>query len=130
MYPQLHTVGLVVQDMAKSLDFYRCLGLNIAPGEEKSPHVEFNGPNGYNMGFVSQAMVKQTDPKWADGFGNRINLQFAFAKPEDVDGAHERLIGAGYASYQAPWDAFWGQRFARVIDPDQNVVNLFADLHP
>ena len=69
--------------MSKALAFYRCLGLDIPQGQEKSPHVEFNGPDGYNIGFVNQAMVKQTDPKWTEGFGHRINLQFAFVKPAD-----------------------------------------------
>ena len=27
-----------------------------------------------------------------------------------------------------PWDAFWGQRYAQVKDPDGNVVDLFAPL--
>lgn len=128
MYPYLHTVGVVVQDMTKALAFYRTLGLAIPEGEEHSPHVEFTAPNGYAIGFVSEAMVRQSDPKWTDGFGNRINLQFAFGAPDEVDAAYKRLTDAGYASYQEPWDAFWGQRFARVIDPDSNVVNLFADL--
>jgi uncharacterized glyoxalase superfamily protein PhnB len=28
----------------------------------------------------------------------------------------------------APWDAFWGQRYATVLDPDGNSVDLFAAL--
>ena len=27
-----------------------------------------------------------------------------------------------------PWDAFWGQRYAIVTDPDGNHVELFAPL--
>lgn len=30
--------------------------------------------------------------------------------------------------HKAPWDAFWGQRYAVVVDPDGNLVDLFADL--
>jgi len=33
---------------------------------------------------------------------------------------------AGYRGQQAPWDAFWGQRYAVVIDPDGNWIDLFA----
>jgi uncharacterized glyoxalase superfamily protein PhnB len=128
MYPHLHTVGLVVKDMGRALDFYRALGLDIDPAEDKSPHVEFTAPTGYAIGFVAEAMVRQTDPKWTDGYGQRVNLQFAFADPAGVDATHQKLVAAGYASYQDPWDAFWGQRFARVVDPDGNVVNLFAPL--
>jgi uncharacterized glyoxalase superfamily protein PhnB len=27
-----------------------------------------------------------------------------------------------------PWDAFWGQRYAAVGDPDGNLIDLFAPL--
>lgn len=124
----LNTVGLVVQDMAKALAFYRLLGLELAPELDQEPHVEYTAPKGCNLGFVAEAMVRQTDPQWTDGFGHRINLQFELESPAAVDGLHQKLVEAGYKSYQAPWDAFWGQRFARVIDPDKNVVNLFAEL--
>ncbi len=126
MSPHLDTVGLVVQDMAKSLEFYRTLGLAIASQEDQAPHVEYQGAQGYTIGCISQAVVQQTDPKWIASFGQRLNLQFKFDAPTEVDAAHQRLVAEGYESYQEPWDSFWGQRFARVIDPDQNVVNLFA----
>jgi uncharacterized glyoxalase superfamily protein PhnB len=45
-----------------------------------------------------------------------------------VDALHQKLTGAGYASRKAPWDAFWGQRYATVEDPDGNPVDLFCPL--
>ena len=128
MAPTLHTVGVVVRDMPAALRFYRLLGLEIASHEDASPHVEYVAPSGYAIGFVSEAMVRQTDPQWIDRVGSRVNLQFAFSHPREVDAAHRRLVAAGYRTYQEPWDAFWGQRFARIVDPDENVVNLFAEL--
>ena len=38
------------------------------------------------------------------------------------------MIAAGFASKSEPWDAFWGQRYAQVVDPDGNDVDLFAPL--
>jgi len=40
---------------------------------------------------------------------------------------YNKIIEAGYTGYKAPWDAFWGQRYAIIIDPDGNHVDLFAD---
>ncbi len=128
MRPYLHTVGIVVRDMPSSLAFYRTLGLDIPAGEDHSTHVEYAGPSGYSIGFVAESLVRETDPRWRDGAGQKLNLQFRFEESGEVDSAHARLIEAGYESYQEPWDAFWGQRFARVLDPDGNVVNLFAPL--
>ena len=33
-----------------------------------------------------------------------------------------------YEGHKAPWDAFWGQRYAMIRDPDGNEVDLFAPL--
>lgn len=40
--------------------------------------------------------------------------------------AHRELTGSGTRGHKEPWDAFWGQRYAQVHDPDDNVVDLFA----
>ena len=129
MTVKLHTVGMVVKDMARTLDFYRALGLGIPAGEEHAPHVEFENANGYVIGFDTEDAVRQNDPKWtgAEG-GQRVNLQFECGSPAEVDETYARLIATGAGEYMAPWDAFWGQRFGRVTDPDGNVVSLFAPL--
>jgi len=40
----------------------------------------------------------------------------------------ERLTQAGYSGSLRPYDAPWGQRHASVLDPDANLVDLFAPL--
>jgi uncharacterized glyoxalase superfamily protein PhnB len=45
-----------------------------------------------------------------------------------VDALYEELVGSGYEGELKPWDAFWGQRYAVVLDPDGNGVDLFAPL--
>jgi catechol 2,3-dioxygenase-like lactoylglutathione lyase family enzyme len=127
--PKLHTVGIVVKDMPRSIAFYRSLGLPIPAGEEHAPHVEFENAQGYSIGFDTEAAVKERDDQWRDPSGSaRVNLQFELDTPQQVDETYARVIAAGAGMYAAPWDAFWGQRFARVTDPDGNVVSLFAEL--
>ena len=41
---------------------------------------------------------------------------------------NEELVAAGHHGELKPWDAFWGQRYACVQDPDGNGVDLFAPL--
>ena len=45
-----------------------------------------------------------------------------------MDALHAELVAAGHESELAPFDAFWGQRYAVVLDPDGNGVDLFAPL--
>jgi uncharacterized glyoxalase superfamily protein PhnB len=125
----LHTVGITVKDLGKSLSFYRTLGLPIPEGQDNEHHVEFTSEEGYSIGFIPESTMLHTNPNWQAPTGdNRISLQFACEAPAEVDKTYNRLIAAGYTSFKEPWDAFWGQRFAQVMDPDGNNVGLFAPL--
>ena len=73
-------------------------------------------------------LIRQLDPDWVPPVGHRMGLAFECASPAEVDAAHRRLVDAGFASKKEPWDAFWGQRYAQLVDPDDNVVDLFAQL--
>jgi uncharacterized glyoxalase superfamily protein PhnB len=57
-----------------------------------------------------------------------MSLAFACESPAEVDAKFRELVDAGYHGHKEPWDAFWGQRYAEVLDPDGNVVDLFAPL--
>lgn len=124
----LHTVGIVVSDMAKSLNFFRTLGVEIPVEADQWPHVDVALASGISLGFDLEANVLANDPSWTTPVGQRYNLQFDFGTPDAVDAVFEKLVEAGYMGYNEPWNTPWGQRFARVSDPDGNVVNFFAEL--
>ncbi len=122
-------VGMVVRDMAASLRFYRLLELAIPEVVEGEDHVEVITPNGYRLAWDSLEMMKGLYPDFVENpAGQRISLAFKCDSPAEVDALHERIVAAGYTSRKAPWDAFWGQRYAVVVDPDGNAVDLFAAL--
>lgn len=121
-------LGILVTDMAAALRFYRLLGLEIPEEADEQPHVEYIAPGGFRIAWDDLAMVRQFDPDAEPPSGSSMNLAFLCESPESVDTLYESVTGAGYASHKAPWDAFWGQRYAIVIDPDGNHVDLFAPL--
>lgn len=126
----LHTISLTVKDLSETLAFYRTLGLDIPEGQDEEYHVEYNSDKGYSIGFIPESTMLQTNPDWKAPAGdNRIGLQFACVSPQEVDDTYQRLIAAGYTSFKEPWDAFWGQRFAQVLDPDGNNIGFFAPLN-
>lgn len=121
-------VGMVVQDMTAALTFYRLLGLEIPVGAEAEQHVEVHA-NGYRLAWDALEMVKGFDPDWVvPTEGQRMSLAFKCDSPAEVDALYQKILDTGYRGYKAPWDAFWGQRYAVVIDPDGNHVDLFARL--
>lgn len=121
-------VGIVVRDMAKALAFYRQLGLAIPPGAESEGHVEVITPNGYRLAWDTVEMVKSFNPHWVEPTGHAIGLAFKCDSPAEVDATYAALVAAGHTGHLAPWDAFWGQRYAGVLDPDGNLIDLFAPL--
>lgn len=129
MTPRFDLLGLVVADMGRSLAFYRHLGLDIPADCDKEPHVEAPLPGGLRIVWDTVDTIRSFDPGWTPASGgHRIGLAFACDGPAGVDAAHAELTAAGYESHLVPWDAFWGQRYATVRDPDGNSIDLFAPL--
>jgi len=63
---------------------------------------------------------------WTGSHGGRLGLAARCERPEDVDALHDLLVPLGQGSHLAPFDAFWGQRYASVLDPDSSPVDLYA----
>ena len=125
---QLDLVGIVVRDMAASLRFYRLLGLDVPLNMDAEPHVEVVLPGGFRIAWDSLEMIQGIYAGWGEPVGHRMTLAFKCESPAMVDALYERVIQSGYGGHKTPWDAFWGQRYAVVVDPDGNLVDLFAAL--
>lgn len=129
MAATLKVVGVVVADMARSLAFYRRLGLDVPAGADTEDHVEVALPGGLKLAFDTVETIRSFDPSWSPPSGSpRTGLAFACDSPAEVDKLYGELVAAGYEGHKEPWDAFWGMRYAQVKDPDDNIVDLFADL--
>lgn len=121
-------VGIAVHDMARSLSFYRTLGLSIPEGQDQEAHVELD-LGGIRLAWDTIDMLRGAYGEWVDNpTGQRIELAFACDSAAGVDAAYDRLTDGGARGHREPWDAFWGQRYAIVEDPDGNFVSLFAGL--
>ena len=125
---RLDAIGIVVADMAKAMAFYRRLGLSVPASADGDDHVEVGAPGGLRLLFDTEDVIRSFHPGWTPVRGGRTNLVFALPDAAGVDALHTELVTAGYASELAPFDAFWGQRYAVVLDPDGNGVDLFAPI--
>jgi catechol 2,3-dioxygenase-like lactoylglutathione lyase family enzyme len=126
---KLQLVEIVVADMARALAFYRLLGLEIPAEADAEPHVDVGLSGGLRLAFDTEATIASFHPSWKPGVGSaRVGLAFALPDPAAVDAAYAQLVEAGYHGELAPFDAFWGMRYATVHDPDGTGVDLFAAL--
>lgn len=124
-------IGIVVSDLERAAAFYRHLGVELPDpiDPDGHGHAEAALASGLRFALDTVETIRSFDPEWQppDG-GHRVALAFLCSSPEDVDTTHDSLMKLGGRSHKAPWDAFWGQRYAQVLDPDGNLVDLFAPL--
>ncbi len=122
----LSGLNLVVGDMARTVEFYRRLGLEIPDGAEKQEHVEVKMGN---LAFFLS--TKRANEKWDPAArepagGYRIILEFYLETRDALEAKYEELIGFGYEAHCTPYDVTPELRFAMVDDPDRNTILLSA----
>jgi uncharacterized glyoxalase superfamily protein PhnB len=125
--PNLNALGIVVRDMAESIRFYRLLGVDV-PETPDEGHVQADLPNGVRFMLDSEEVIRSFNSDWSRETGNQIALAFECASPTAVDETYARATGAGFDGEKEPWDAFWGQRYAQLRDPNGVPVDLYASL--
>ncbi len=127
---RLEQVNIVVRDMDAMAAFYVRLGLQLDPGRpEWSPHHRnTGGRDGIDFDLDSPEFASSWNEGWPGGTG--IVLGFRLAERDDVDRLYAGLTADGCASQQPPYDAFWGSRYAIVVDPDGNAVGLMSPADP
>ncbi len=128
MEPRLDAIGIVTTDIAASCRFYALLGVPVAAPPEGAQHHEAALPSSLRLMWDTVELMQQLDPAWQQPTGHALGLAFHCGTPAGVDETHAAVVAAGFDSKSGPWDAFWGQRYARVMDPDGNAVDLFAPL--
>ena len=127
MAPSLNALGIVASDMARSLDFYRQLGLDV-PDTPEEGHVTISLSNGLRLMLDSEDEIRKFRPEWTRQSGNQLSLALECDNPAEVDSLYAQMISAGHHGDKEPWDAFWGQRYAQLRDPDGVPVDLYATL--
>ncbi len=125
--PQLNAIGIVTSDMARSIRFYRLLGLDV-PETPDEGHVDTFLPNGVRFMLDSEDTVRSFRPEWTRETGNQLGLAFECERASDVDDVYARMVEAGFDGEKEPWDALWGQRYAQLRDPDGVGIDLYASL--
>lgn len=131
MGTRIWQTNLFVRDMQASVDFYRLLELEFDdpfewPEGSGAQHVEIGDSRlGCYMALDNHPMARL----WHAGFepdrgaGNAV-VGLLVDTRDDVDRLCELVSAAGHPVAQEPYDAFFGSRYAIVIDPDGNQVGV------
>ena len=124
--PRLNAMGLVAADLARTLAFYRALGCAFEDPDDQG-HLSLD-LGGFRLMIDTEETMRSFDPDWQATGSGRVTLAAECADPAEVDRLHAELSELGSGSHLAPFDAFWGQRYATVLDPDGIRVDLYAAL--
>ncbi len=124
---ELNAIGITCSDVAASVRFYQMVGVGFPDYDPETGHYEAELGGGVRLMLDSEAVMASFTEGFETPTGNdRVSFAVACDTPADVDRAHKELTAAGYPSVREPFDAFWGQRYATVADPDGNHVDLYA----
>ncbi len=124
----LDAIGIASRNMQKSVEFYGLLGVDIKEVGAGADHMEGTTQSGVRIMLDSFDLMKKIDPEWKEPTGAGVILCFKQDSPSGVNELFLKLTEAGLKSVKEPWDAFWGQRYSSVQDPDGNQVDIFASL--
>ena len=128
---QLNAVGIVVSDMARSIAFYRLLGLDV-PETPDEGHVETFLASGVRLMLDSEETVRSFRPDWTRQAGNQLALALECASPAEVDetvragnrgrlpgreGAVGRVLGAAVRAARGPGRRAGGS-LRRALNPE------------
>ena len=126
--PRLDAVAVASSDMAKTVSFYECLGFEFPSWTAEDQHVEPLAKDGEVRLMIDTFALMEQLTGHTPVPPNHSSFAMLCDSPAEVDALAETLKAAGHTMVTEPWDAFWGQRYATVKDPDGYQIDLFAEL--
>jgi len=125
---KLNAIGVTTTNLTETVKFYTLLGFSFPEFKSDEQHLEAIPTEGSARLMIdTHDLVKSIineDPKP----GNHSSFAIEFGSVEELNSVAEKLSIAGFKVVKAPWDAFWGQRYSVVEDPDGYKVDLYAAL--
>ena len=123
---KLDAVTVTSSDFATAVKFYSLLGYTFPDFGADDKHLEAITAAGDvrlmidDAKFMESMTGKPPVPPTHSAFAIKCET------PADVDEAVAAIHKAGFTVIKHPWDAFWSQRYAIVVDPDGYATDVFA----
>lgn len=123
---KIDAVGVTTSNLRQSVNFYSLLGFVFPEFKDDEGHLEpLTSDSSARLMIDTKKMVEDIlgeKPKPA----NHSCFAIRFDTPGELDTCAGRLKEAGFKIVKEPWNAFWGQRYAIIEDPDGYKIDLYA----
>jgi uncharacterized glyoxalase superfamily protein PhnB len=136
--PTLNQLNIVSGNLDASIAFYRRLGVDIpdqrvwrtSTGAHHASAEQARATPGIDLDLDSAAFAQLWNTGWRgrEDIAGRVVLGLSVTSRQEVDRLYGEMTTAGYRGLQAPYDAFWGARYAVVEDPDGIAVGLMSPI--
>ena len=128
MRPRLDAVAVTSADFAKTVAFYECIGFEFPEFGPDDQHLEPVTQEGEARLMIDHVELTRKLTGRTPKSPSHSIFALLCDSPSQVDEIATRIKSTGGTVKTDPWDAFWGQRYATVVDPDGYEVDLFAPM--
>jgi uncharacterized glyoxalase superfamily protein PhnB len=127
---KISAVGVVSKNFMKSVKFYTILGFDFPEFVDGEDHLETITKKGdtrlmLDSHELAKKLLEGKEPKASNHSVFAIELESS----SKVNELAEKLKSSGFKVTKEPWNAFWGQRYCVVSDPDGYMIDLFAQIN-
>ncbi len=125
---KLNAIGVCSSNLKRTVEFYTILGFKFPEYKEDEDHLEPETPEGYarlmidSKKLITEILGEEPKPS------NHSHFAIQYDSVEELNSVAEKIKSSGFAIFKEPWDAFWGQRYCIVEDPDGYKCDLYATL--
>jgi hypothetical protein len=123
--PRFTMVVLILEDLPRSLAFYRRLGVAFPPDADQRTDLVIDMGGGHNVVWTTTFVRNDPNHRPHSG-GSRVMLEFFVEGNDAVDAKYAELTGAGYHGRRSPFLTDFGAYMCLVDDPDGNTVLVTA----
>ena len=123
--PRFTMVVLLVADLARSVAFYRRLGVAFPKDVEQRRDVGVDLGGGHQL-IITTTFVRNLRDHVAPTGDGRVMLEFFVDGDDAVNALWAELVAAGHRSRREPFRTDFGAWMGMVDDPDGNTVLITA----
>ena len=123
--PRFTMVVLLIEDVPRSLAFYRRLGVEFPADADSLPDVQVPIGDEHQL-VLTTNFARGVPGREAPSGGSRIILEFFIEGNDAVDAKYRELTEAGYVGRRSPFLTSFGAYMGMVDDPDGNTTLITA----
>lgn len=123
----LNKVAVASSDLAKTIKFYKILGFQFPELMPADRHIESEKGAGATLMIDTMDLIEEISGERPVA-GSHSSFAILYSNKQEIDDIVAKLTLEGFDITKEPWEAFWGQYYAIVSDPDGYKVDLYVNL--